>query len=435
MIQTQAINYILHTKDTNIITENSLSVDYFSDCAFEFNYIKQHIDTYGNVPDLETFKNIFPNFNIHEVAETPKYIVEQLREDKDKRTIASLLIKAKNEAFAGDIDSAKKTLLVDAPTALNDKELSCVDIIHDTSRYDRYVEKCNNISGYYFPTCFKELDNLIVGWDRNEELATIVARPGVGKSWVLLKCAESILQMNRGYIVGLYSGEMSEDKVGYRFDTLHGNVENSQITHGNVSVQNKYKEYIDNLSNLNGQLKILTPTMLGGHAAGVSDLRAFVEKEKLDILCIDQHSLLEDDRKAKDPVSRASNISRDLKNLQVLEKIPIIAVSQQNRGSGNNGEDVETELDVSRISQSDRIGQDSTTVLFLEQKDDILTVHLAKSRDSVSGKRLKYAIDLNRGIFQYIPVGDEQAATDLSNTFSDDFDNGSDFGGEEVSPF
>ena len=49
--------------------------------------------------------------------------------------------------------------------------------------------------------------------------------------------------------------------------------------------------------------------------AGVSALRAFIEKEKLDILFVDQHSLLEDDRKAKNPVDKAANISRDLKNL------------------------------------------------------------------------------------------------------------------------
>ena len=33
------------------------------------------------------------------------------------------------------------------------------------------------------------------------------------------------------------------------------------------------------------------------------------------MLCIDQHSLLEDDRNARNPVEKASNISKDLKNL------------------------------------------------------------------------------------------------------------------------
>ena len=30
-------------------------------------------------------------------------------------------------------------------------------------------------------------------------------------------------------------------------------------------------------------------------------------------------------------------------------------------------------------------------------------MHIAKSRDSVAGKKINYAIDLDKGIFNYIP--------------------------------
>ena len=133
--------------------------------------------------------------------------------------------------------------------------------------------------------------------------------------------------------------------------------------------------------------------------AEVIETNQMIEKENLDILFIDQHSLLEDDRKGKSPVEKASNISKDLKNLQVLKHIPIIAVSQQNRNVSEEG----SVLDVSKIAQADRIGQDSTVVLFFEQKDNVLTMHIAKSRDSVAGKKINYAIDLDKGIFNYIP--------------------------------
>ena len=136
--------------------------------------------------------------------------------------------------------------------------------------------------------------------------------------------------------------------------------------------------------------------MING-SAGVTALKAFVEKEKLDILFVDQHSLLNDDRNARNPVERAANISRDLKNLQVLEKIPIIAVSQQNRSSTENG------VDTSHIAQSDRISQDSTIIIFLEQKDSVLTMELAKVRDGANNKKLKYAVDFDKGIFTFIP--------------------------------
>ena len=274
-------------------------------------------------------------------------------------------------------------------------EEGIVDIFKDTSRYDAYLEKCNDFNKFYIKTGFKELDEIIGGWDRQEELATIAARTNMGKSWILLKCA--IAAMEQGLTVGIYSGEMTDKKVGYRIDTLISHISNSSIIRGNREVQNDYKKYIDSLSEkYSGTIKILTPAMLGG-PAGVQALQAFIEKDNLDMLCVDQHSLLEDDRHAKNPVEKASNISKDLKNLQVLKKIPIIAVSQQNRASTENG------VDTSHIAQSDRIAQDSTIIIFFEQKDGLMTMSLVKSRDSVNMKKLTYAIDLDKGIFNYIP--------------------------------
>ena len=109
----------------------------------------------------------------------------------------------------------------------------------------------------------------------------------------------------------------------------------------------------------------------------------------------------------------------------MLKKIPIIAVSQQNRGLVEDG----TVIDVSHIAQADRIGQDSTCVLFLEQKDNVLTIHLAKSRDSVSGKKLKYAIDLDRGVFSFVPddsVSTEQDCNSLKAEFDGEYYGGQD---------
>ena len=160
--------------------------------------------------------------------------------------------------------------------------------------------------------------------------------------------------------------------------------------------------------------------------AGVSALRTFIEKEKLDILFVDQHSLLEDDRKAKTPVEKASNISKDLKMLQVLEKIPIISVSQMNR---TKNEDDSELIDLSQIAQADRIGQDSTLVLgIIRDKNDpnIMKLQIVKSRDGGQvGKLLNYYTDLNLGTMQYIEVeGDtptsQQDIEDLNARYGDD---------------
>lgn len=397
MIQLQMLNRILQSKNTALITVNNLTSDYFSEYRDEFSFIKNHLDQYGNIPDLETFLSRFTNFDVVEVNESDNYLIDALYENKNQRELASVFNKVRSLIMDNKTDEAMKVYLNASQNIVQGVHLDSVDIIRDTSRYDRYLEKCNDFNKYYVSTGFAELDEIIGGWDRQEELATIAARSGVGKSWMLLFVA--VAAARQGLNVGIYSGEMSEDKVGYRIDTLISHLSNGQIIHGNVNVSGHYKEYLDNLKNtIRGSIRVLTPSKING-PAGVTALRAFIEKDKLDMLCVDQHSLLEDDRNAKNPVERAANISKDLKNLQVMKKIPIISVSQQNRNSVENG------VSTANIAQSDRIAQDSTIILFLEQKDGVLTIHLTKSRDSVNARDLNYAVDLDKGIFTFIPEG------------------------------
>lgn len=412
MIQLQMLNRILQSKNTSLITINNLTDEYFSEYKAEFDFIKNHLDTYGNIPDTESFLSRFQDFDIIQVNETDNYLIDALYEDRNQRELASIFNKVRKLIMDNKTDEAMKLYLNASQNVVKGVHLDSVDILRDTSRFDRYVEKCNDFNKYYVSTGFTELDEIIGGWDRNEELATIAARSGIGKSWLLLFVA--VAAAKQGLNVGIYSGEMSEDKVGYRVDTLISHLSNGQIIHGNANVSGAYKEYIDKLPTaLKGSIRVLTPAKING-PAGVTALRAFIEKDNLDMLCVDQHSLLEDDRNAKNPVERAANISRDLKNLQVMKRIPIISVSQQNRASVENG------VSTANIAQSDRIAQDSTIILFLEQKDGILTVHLTKSRDSVNAKDLKYAIDLDKGIFTYIPeTGDmsDEEATNLSSSY------------------
>lgn len=404
---------------------NSIDDSFFSDYPEEYNFIRNHLSQYGQVPDKLTFANQFEDFDWIEVNENPNYLIDELYRDRNKRTLAKVFNGVRDRINSGDVEGAMALFTSSSQDLVASTHIDSVDIIRDQTRYDAYLERTQDFNKFYVKTGFNELDELIGGWDRLEEYATIVARPGVGKSWVLLRCAMSAAE--QGLRAGLYSGEMSETKVGYRFDTLAGHISNSGIIHGNSELMNSYKAFLDSIeSRFTGTLKVITPKMIK-HAATVTDLEAFIEKEKLDILFIDQHSLMEDQRKAKDPVTRAANISKDLKNLQVLRRIPIITVSQQNR----NMVDDDSVIDVSHIAQADRIGQDSTVVVFLEQKNHVLTMHLAKSRDNGAGVKLKYAIDLDKGIFQFIPNEDDalngSACDELRNEFEPQYDGGAPF--------
>ena len=417
--QFQIINKVLQNKDYSFITLNNLSAEHFYAYKSEYEFIKAHYANYHTVPDRLTFVQHFPEFTIQDVNEPDNYLIEQLFNDYNQSYLATRLNNLKKFLEADDTAGAMRYFQESLDKLHIGSALQCTDIMSDISRYDRFLDMTVNQAKYFISTGFAELDQIITGIDRRNENMVIAARTGIGKTTFLLAIAAAVSQ--QGLTVGIYSGEMSVDKVAYRIDTLIGKIDNKKISRGDLYYKDHYKNYLDSLKCANyGPIKVLTPNDIAGPAT-VDALQAFIEKEHLDMLCIDQHSLMEDQRRAKDPVTRAANISTDLKQLQVLRQIPIIAVSQQNRAAVDDS----AVIDVSRIAQSDKIGQDSTVVIFLEQKDNVMTLHLAKARDGGSGQKLKYAIDLDKGIFSYIANEDDaldgQQCQDLQKEFEPNY--------------
>ena len=407
--QLQVLNKILQTKDFSLVELNNLTEDFFFNYKAEFNYIKNHYEKYQTVPDKLTFIDVFPDWDIVEVNEPDNYLIEELYKDYNSSFIATRFNKIKKLIEENKTDDAVDYLINSVDNLHQGSAIQSHDLLTDTSRYDRYLERVTNHDKYYIKTGFPELDNIIGGLDRENENMVIVARTGVGKTWTLLIMAAAAVQ--QGLRVGIYSGEMSVDKIGYRIDTIIGGINNNIITRGiDTSVQMQYKDYLEKLKNGmyskdgRGTLKVLTPNDIAGPAT-VAALRAFVEKEHLEILFIDQYSLLEDTSHAQSGHERVANISKAVKNLQVMKRIPIVSVAQMNRTKNEDGEN-----DTTQIGLTDRIGQDATCVLMLSRerlyedaektkiKDDRLTIDITKSRDGGTGK-LIYHANFNTGRF------------------------------------
>lgn len=423
--QFQVINKILQNKDYSFITLNNLTVEYFFNYTAEYEFIKAHYDAYHTVPDRLTFLNNFPEFSIQDVNEPDNYLIEQLYNDYNQSYLASRFNGIKKLLEADDTAGATKFFLDSVEKLHIGSALQCTDIMSDTSRYDRYLDMIANQSKYFISTGFMELDKIITGIDRRNENMVIAARTGVGKSWLLLTIAAAASK--QGLTVGIYSGEMSVDKVAYRIDTLLGKIDNRKISRGDLYYKDYYKSYLDSLKCSGyGPIKVLTPTDIAGPAT-VDALQAFIEKEHLDILFIDQYSLLEDTSRAKAAHEKVANISKAVKNLQVLKQIPIISVSQMNRTKNED-----KTQDTTQIALSDRIGQDATVILMLDKQDSEdpnhkgsykVTLNLVKSRDGGDGRKLDYLWDFNTGIYQYISnsedgITSEEDFEELENSYS-----------------
>lgn len=412
--QFQIINKILQTKDYSFITLNNLTAEHFFNYKAEYEFLKTHYDTYHVVPDRLTFLNNFPDFVIQDVNEPDNYLIEQLYNDYNQSYLASRFNGIKKLLEADDTAGATKFFLESVEKLHIGSALQCTDIISDTSRYERYLDMIANQSKYFISTGFPELDKIITGIDRRNENMVIAARTGVGKSWLLLTIA--VAASRQGLTVGIYSGEMSVDKVAYRVDTLIGNIDNRKISRGELYYKDHYKNYLDSLKCSNfGPIKVLTPNDIAGPAT-VDALQAFVEKEHLDILFIDQYSLLEDTSRAKIAHEKVANISKAVKNLQVLKQIPIISVSQMNRTKNED-----KTQDTTQIALSDRIGQDATIILMLDKQDaedpnnkgaHKVSINIVKSRDGGDGRKLDYLWDFNTGIYRYISNSDDGVTTE-----------------------
>ena len=181
MIQLQFLNKLLSKKNASLLTTNNLSYEFFSDYINEYKFIQAHLDQYGTIPDIETFIDKFPDFDIINVTESDKYLLDALYEDRNKRVIAKAYNKVRESLQTGNVDKALNDCLKLSENLAQAKHLEAVDIYQDLSRYDEYVSRTSNLTNYYVKTGFPELDGVLGGWDRKEELATIIARPGIGK--------------------------------------------------------------------------------------------------------------------------------------------------------------------------------------------------------------------------------------------------------------
>ena len=410
MIELQVLNYVLETGDASLITTNNLKAEYFVEYSAAFTFIKNYIDKYGKAPTKATFLEIFDQIDFSESSalDNPGYLIDKLIENYRYSVMVSNLTRVSDSIKKGDVNGAYKLYVQGVEALGSEVSITGTNLFSDFSRYDDYLNKSTDIAKYYVSTGFKELDDVMFGIDRREELGVIMARTNMGKSYITLKMA--IESAKKGLRVGLYSGEMTSGKVGYRMDTLisgseEGKLNCGYLMHGNTFIKDEYKKYFTELKEKYPEafLLVFTPADAGGSVT-VDTMRAYIEKYKLDILFIDQLSLMDDKRHGRTREERQSNIIVDLKKLQVQKELPIICVAQQNRQKNEDDS-----IDTTQIAGTDDIGKYATFVLAIsrDKKDkDIMIIEVTKCRDGKAGSKVKYYADLSMGTFR--PIIEEE---------------------------
>ena len=284
MIEAQIISKLLNGGDIELLLNENISSDYFITYNKEAKFIYNHYNEYRKLPTKETFLGKFNEFEFVSDKEDWSYLILGLREGYMFNQLAQTLNGIVKDVEEDSLSAYQK--LKNKIAELEDiRPITSNDIIKNAKdRLDTFNKKIDSDTANTIPIGLKEIDDAIGGWQLGEELVTIMARTNQGKSWILID-----LLMNawkEGKRVGLYSGEMSSEQVGYRFDALYQHFSNLALMRGSKEEKEKYEKYIEELQKAENCFIVITPKDLG-HQATVNDIDFMIKKYNLDIVGID----------------------------------------------------------------------------------------------------------------------------------------------------
>ncbi|TLX75319.1 replicative DNA helicase [Labilibacter sediminis] len=268
-------------------------------------------------------------------------------------------------------------------------------------------QRSDGLSGV--PSGFTELDRMTSGWQKTD-MIVIAARPAMGKTAFVLSMARNMaLQFKQG--VAVFSLEMGNVQLVNRLIVSETELPAEKIKKGNLASY-EWEQLDHKIQNL-----IDAPIFVDDTAGlSVFELRAKCRRLKkqhdIQIVIIDYLQLM--NANGMNPGSRqeeVSMISRNLKGLAKELNIPIIALSQLNRGVEGRAGAEGKRPQLSDLRESGAIEQDADMVCFIhrpeyykitedEQGNSLIgmgEIIIAKHRNGATGDvRLRFRGELAR---------------------------------------
>ena len=213
------------------------------------------------------------------------------------------------------------------------------------------------------PTGYYELDDLTCGFQAGD-MIVIAGRPSMGKTAIILNIIDHVIQVQKKGVL-LFSLEMSKGAVVERMFCSNARVNGTKVRKGNLSGEewNKISDaatayqdaefYIDDRPGVNP-----------------FDIRATARRWKREhdiaMVVIDYLQLMNSGQKADGRQQEISLISRHIKAMARELEVPVVALSQLNRG-------VESREDhrprMSDLRESGSIEQDADLIMLMYRED------------------------------------------------------------------
>ncbi len=282
------------------------------------------------------------------------------------------------------------------------------DIVKEAfRRIEKLYERREAVTGV--PTGFDELDKMTAGLQPSD-LLILAARPAVGKTALALSlAANSAIRHKKS--VAVFSLEMSKEQLVMRLLCSEGRIDGTRMRGGFLS-ENDWPR----LARAAGSISEAPLLIDDSGVLTVLDLRAKCRRLKsdnmLDLIIIDYLQLMQGPPNIDSREQQISAISRGLKQLAKELNVPIMALSQLNRG-------VEQRQDkrpmTSDLRETGAIEQDADIIMFIYRDEvynpettdkGVAEIIIAKQRNGPTGTvKLKFFNEYTR--YENLAVGRE----------------------------
>ena len=316
------------------------------------------------------------------------YYAKMVKDSYTKRTLISTAAEITEMAFD---DGAETTAIMDKAEqrifSLSQQNVSKT-FVHVkealADSFDRLDELQNSASGLRgIPTGFSQLDNMLAGF-QDSNLIILAARPGMGKTALSLNICQHVT-VNAKLPIGFFSLEMSKEELIDRLLVSQANIDAWKLKTGRLDD--------DEFARLSDAMGVLADSPLfidDTPGMSVLEMRTKARRLKAEydvkMIVVDYLTLAKPSEKSESRVQDVGNISMNLKNLARELKIPVIALSQLNRGVEHRGNAQPLLAD---LRESGSIEQDADVVMFLYREDpeiiENVSLLIAKHRNGAMG--------------------------------------------------
>ena len=221
------------------------------------------------------------------------------------------------------------------------------------------AERKEHITG--LPTGFRHLDWYTAGFHPGD-LVICAGRPGMGKTAFAMNIAINACR-SRGTPVAVFSLEMPKEQLARRLLCSEAGVDGNALRSGKLT-----RDDWQPLTRAAGELSELPLYMDDTPSLSLLELRAKARRLKSDkglaLIVIDYLQLMRSGLRSESREQEISEITRSLKALAKELSLPVLALSQLNRGVESRG-NKDKRPQLSDLRESGAIEQDADTILFI----------------------------------------------------------------------